>query len=159
MNEEIQMMIDGMLDKDYEEVLKENRYLANLQQKIAIMQAYADGRQIQVTHKNSPYWTNCIRPEFNWADCNYRIKPIPKIVPYDSIQEMCNAIKNNGRQITNYSENIQYCINTVSMDCEDSSLSVVVFNNREYTFSFESLAKGFYFSSNKKPCGNVVEKY
>lgn len=42
---------------------------------IEVMQAYEDGKQIQVAPKNDEDWGDISRPYWNWIANDYRIKP------------------------------------------------------------------------------------
>lgn len=46
--------------------------------KIEVMQAYAEGKEIEFTkkiHYLENDWRKCISPNFNWEVFNYRVKP------------------------------------------------------------------------------------
>ena len=54
----------------------------------AVVQAAKDGKQIQYWYSQygnfaeDGTWINCVdAPAFNFADCIYRVKPVPKKVP------------------------------------------------------------------------------
>ena len=48
----------------------------NIHEQIAIMQAFADGKEIdcRLKHANTE-WTPIKNPNWNWVGCDYRIKP------------------------------------------------------------------------------------
>ena len=48
--------------------------------KIAVMQAYEDGKQIQFSNNNNEWkdWTIPLEPIWNWVDYDFRIKPEDK---------------------------------------------------------------------------------
>ncbi len=50
------------------------------QEKIAIMQAYVDGKTIQYDNNTGHMygWTDLKTPNWNWDLCDYRIKPEPR---------------------------------------------------------------------------------
>jgi hypothetical protein len=53
----------------------------NTQDKIKVMQAYADGRQIQakaIYEKDFRDWENTSEPRWNWDMLMYRVKPGPR---------------------------------------------------------------------------------
>lgn len=57
--------------------------LMTTQEKIAVMQAYVDGKQIQI--RTSKGWIDfyiTAEPSWNWRDFEYRIKPEPKEPTY-----------------------------------------------------------------------------
>lgn len=51
--------------------------------KIEVMQAYAEGKEIQFSMKYDEDWDECSNPIFNWELFNYRVKP--KIIEKPSI--------------------------------------------------------------------------
>jgi hypothetical protein len=44
---------------------------------IAVMQAYADGKEIQYRRIGNGEWDDC-KPRWDWAACEYRVKPEPR---------------------------------------------------------------------------------
>ena len=50
-----------------------------LQEQIKIMQAFADGKEIEYTDKGRTDWDPSSTPLWNWYDFDYRIKPEPEI--------------------------------------------------------------------------------
>lgn len=53
---------------------------------IAVMQAYADGKAIQMEFNGG--WVDKDGPKFNWAECGYRIKPAPIYRPFKDGEEL-----------------------------------------------------------------------
>ena len=59
---------------------------------IEVMQAFEDGKQIQVCYKG--VWTDWVlggAPIWDWIEADYRVKPEPKeptYRPYESVEEM-----------------------------------------------------------------------
>lgn len=50
-----------------------------LKGKIAVMQAYEMGREVQVRYRNGVLgWQNSKSPEWDWLNYEYRIKPKPQ---------------------------------------------------------------------------------
>ena len=48
---------------------------------IAVMQAFADGKEIEYSFINGS-WYNDKNPCWNWVDYNYRVKHAPEYVPF-----------------------------------------------------------------------------
>ena len=46
----------------------------NTREMVAVMQAYEDGKQIEVADCNTVNWEDCPNPVWNWTKFNYRIK-------------------------------------------------------------------------------------
>lgn len=69
-------------------------------EKIAIMQAFADGKPIQYKFKDNPTnkwmdFSECVEPSWNWDLVDFRVKPEPKVRPY-TFEEMCEAVSKHG---------------------------------------------------------------
>lgn len=59
------------------------------QEKIEVMKAYAEGKKIQWSPKDTPDWNDCVGcPDWNWGVIDYRIKPEPNYRPYKDTEEM-----------------------------------------------------------------------
>lgn len=57
---------------------------------IEVMQAYADGKKIEFGSDNpiaSTKWKEAVNPTWDWDNFDYRVKPEPHYVPYDSVDE------------------------------------------------------------------------
>lgn len=54
------------------------------QEKIAVMQAFAEGKQIEYAKRHfvNKSWTSTIEPVWNWCENEYRIKTEPEYVPF-----------------------------------------------------------------------------
>lgn len=63
-------------------------------EKIAIMQAYLDGKKIQIATRGEEDWEdyNIVEPIWDWDSCKYRIKPVeekPKRMTNRQLAEWC----------------------------------------------------------------------
>ena len=48
----------------------------NIHEQIAVMQAFANGKEIECIPKHDVMdWYTIKNPQWNWAGCDYRIKP------------------------------------------------------------------------------------
>lgn len=56
---------------------------------IDVMQAFVDGKKIEVKCKwdTETDWHSC-EPKWDWYASDYRVKPEPEFVPYDSVTEV-----------------------------------------------------------------------
>lgn len=64
------------------------------QYKISVMQAYADGKQIQFKSKLTGEWTDTTsEPRWMWDEYLYRIKPESRYRPYQNTDEMIADFK------------------------------------------------------------------
>ena len=68
-------------------------------EQIAIMKAYEDGKSIERRALFTSEWKsidNINNYQFNFAEYEYRIKPVPKYRPYESVDEAFNEAKKHG---------------------------------------------------------------
>lgn len=65
---------------------------------IEVMQAFERGEQIQESIDQRA-WFSCV-PMWNWARCDYRVKPKQKYVPFETAEEFLAAqMKHEGGMI------------------------------------------------------------
>ena len=63
----------------------------NTKEKIAVMQAFVEGKEIQVSTRHSTEWKRLTWvPEWDWTSYDYRIKPEPKFA-YVNVYSYANA--------------------------------------------------------------------
>ena len=62
---------------------------------IEVMQAYERGEQIQILDING-IWEDKEYPYWNWTQCDYRVKPKTKYVPFDTAEEFLAAQREHG---------------------------------------------------------------
>ena len=68
-------------------------------EQIAIMKAYEDGKTIERRAFFTSEWKSIDNTEnyqFNFAEYEYRIKPVPKYRPYESVDEAFNEAEKHG---------------------------------------------------------------
>ena len=68
-------------------------------EQIAIMKAFEDGKTIERRAFFTSEWKSIDNTEnyqFNFAEYEYRIKPVPKYRPYESVDEAFNEAKKHG---------------------------------------------------------------
>ena len=68
-------------------------------EQIAIMKAYEDGKSIERRAFFTSEWKsidNINNYQFNFSEYEYRIKPVPKYRPYESVDEAFNEAEKHG---------------------------------------------------------------
>ena len=68
-------------------------------EQIATMKAYEDGKSIERRALFTSEWKsidNINNYQFNFSEYEYRIKPVPKYRPYESVDEAFNEAKKHG---------------------------------------------------------------
>ena len=79
-------------------------------EQIAIMKAYEDGKTIERRAFFTSAWTsidNTDNYQFNFSEYEYRIKPVPKYRPYESVEEAFEEAKKHGFWVKNKSHNLR----------------------------------------------------
>lgn len=98
---------------------------------IEVMQAFADGIEIEAKTPEHPDWGKIYQPVWNWEKYSYRIKPKQTYRPYDCIDEFIQAQKEHGPYIRNLTLPEHYYVPTeVYSDINDNNEFTVVFSDR-----------------------------
>lgn len=74
--------------------------MKTIQEMVDIMQAYQEGKQIQIYDKIHNQWIDD-EPNWNWGLHEYRIKPKPKFRPFKSVDEFLEAQREHGGGLIN----------------------------------------------------------
>ena len=74
--------------------------MKTIQEMVDIMQAYQEGKQIQIYDKMHKQWVDD-EPNWNWGLHDYRIKPELKYVPFESTEEFLEAQREHGEGLIN----------------------------------------------------------
>ena len=53
-----------------------------IEEQIAVMQAFAEGKEIEIYDGLKKEWVDIEKPNWDWSNCVYRIKPETKLRPY-----------------------------------------------------------------------------
>ena len=68
-------------------------------EQIAIMKAFEDGKTIEVKRYDETKWESIVyidNYQFDFVSNEYRIKPVPKYRPYESVDEAFKEAKKHG---------------------------------------------------------------
>ena len=122
---------------------------------IEVMQAYERGEQIEIRMKTIPEndeWdTMTQEPEWNWSDFDYRVKPKPKYVPFETAEEFITAQRKKGRFVIDKKSGTKYNIFI--------NASNIVYLTSMYSFGFigtlQKIFDEFTFTDGT-PCGKKV---
>lgn len=66
---------------------------------ISVMQAYADGKKIQILGLHNEGWIDWVlkdAPTWDWNHCDYRVKPEPHYRPYANAEECFADVQKHG---------------------------------------------------------------
>ena len=119
---------------------------------IDVMQAYDRGEQVQLLNIDGN-WEDKDNPSWNWAKCDYRVKPKKSYVPFHTPEEFLAAYRKHGEFIENKEtgEKMNAYV--------DKNGIVILSTALNCTYTFESLGTlfGCYKFSDGTPCGKEVE--
>ena len=123
---------------------------------IEVMQACERGEQIEFCYTDEviKVWQDTNgKPLWNWGDTDYRVKPKPKYVPFETAEEFITAQRKKGRFIIDKKSGTKYNIFINASD--------IVYLTNMYSFSwFGTLQKIFdeFTFTDGTPCGKEVIK-
>ena len=130
---------------------------------IEVMQAYDRGEQIQVLDINY-FWEDTDTPYWNWAACDYRVKPKKKYVQFDTAEEFFAAQRAHGYRLISTDDGV--LTDDISPRAHDISVTLDghVFehiegnwnSNCSYLGDLEDLFKDYKFIDGR-PCGKEVQ--
>ena len=122
---------------------------------IEVMQACERGEQIEFCYTDEviKVWQDTNgKPLWNWGDTDYRVKPKPKYVPFETAEEFITAQRKKGRFIIDKKSGTKYNIFI--------NASNIVYLANIYSFSFfgtlQKIFDEFTFTDGT-PCGKEVE--
>jgi hypothetical protein len=98
--------------------MKMTNHRETTQERIKIMQHYADGGEIEETFKNEGVWYYREEPRWNWADHDYRIKEGSKkieslpYIPTDQNFSFFTEINENRRIINDLANAVNWLMRT-----------------------------------------------
>ena len=118
---------------------------------IEVMQAYERGEQIQESIDQRA-WFSCV-PMWNWAKCDYRVKPKKKYVQFETPEEFLTAYRKHGEFVENKESGEK--MNAYV----DKNGTVVLLTALDCKYTFEGFISLFvyYQFSDGTPCGKEVE--
>lgn len=121
-------------------------------ERIKVMQAYIDGKNIQVKNKNDKEWydfTTGSVPSFDWKDFDYRIAPKRKYRPFKSADEAFNEAKKHGFWVKDESENFRQI-------CYIYDKGAEIANETENSYTYDDFLS-FVWADDGRKCGILEE--
>lgn len=120
------------------------------------MQAYADGKKIEVYGDKNSEWIECVAPAWDWLNYDYRIKTEPKYRPYANAEECFKDVQKHGGWVKD-----RYAIRSVSQitikepqGIMNDLVQIRGCNGRTY----EDFLSDFVWADNGTPCGVLEEE-
>ena len=120
-------------------------------EKIEVMQAYESGEQIEESI-DQKVWFTC-EPIWNWAKCDYRVKPKKSYVPFDTAEEFLAAQREHGEVIV---DKISGEKSNAYVNKNGTVVSTKLLSN-VWTIGCLGTIFRYYQFSDGTPCGKEVE--
>ena len=125
---------------------------------IKVMQAYERGEQVQLL-SISGNWEDKDNPAWNWAKCDYRVKPKKIYVPFETAEEFLAAQREHGGELIS-----SYFIGLLKFNDiyinADGLIFIRTEDERGVNFNYygdlKDLFEKFKFSDGT-PCGKEIE--
>lgn len=128
----------------------------NARELINIIQAYVDGKTIQLHVCNE--WVDITNPDFDKNPKCYRIKPELKYRPYANAEEFLKDMKKHGPMVRFIEDNPVYTTYATPVNIRGAWVditSAVAFTKRlDTSYTFLGLLKNFTWQDNT-PCGII----
>ena len=129
-------------------------------EKIEIMQAYDRGEQIQIKG-SSIDWIDIIdivSPKWDWINYDYRVKPKPKYVPFETAEDFLEAQNLHGQVIIQYVNKEKTVFN--QFYAYVNNLGKIILYDRGDSIRLLTLKQLFfddyYFDNDLTPCGKEM---
>ena len=121
-------------------------------EQIAIMKAYEDGKTIEQKRFGGTEWASIVHVDdfpFDFVANEYRIKPVPKYRPYESVDEAFKEAKKHGfwmRNVDRMYLRFIYCFNATK-------------NRGIYLgdYSADDILDMFVWNDDGSPCGVKIK--
>lgn len=126
--------------------------MKTIQEMIAVMQAYEDGKEIQLRLLTDSKYYDCKNPGWNWDNYDYREKEElkkPEYVPF-TFEDADFLI---GKAIKSKDGGPVYSI----LGVQDSGVIVIHPTYKIVSYTWEDLIRGFKFFPDNTPCGKLKQ--
>ena len=127
-------------------------------EKIEIMQAYEKGAQIQekeIVDDVEYYskWEDVENPLWNFENYDYRVKPKPKYVPFDTPDEFLEAQRVHGEVLVDKKNGVKM---TTYVNKNGIVACAKFFSNTWMVSSLQNILRDFRFKDGT-PCGKIID--
>lgn len=126
-----------------------------IKEQIAVMQAFAEGKEIEVRplHSTENDWVTGLTPVWNWTAFEYRIKPESKHRPYTFEELQAEMAKGK----IAVKRKVRKSIFTIIRVCEDYSDDGKIQLSANLGISYETFLNDYTWLDGS-PCGVIEEE-
>ena len=134
--------------------------MKDIDEMIEVMQAYKNGEQIEFCYTDEviKVWEDTGKPLWNWGDTDYRVKPKPKYVPFETAEDFLEAQNLHGQVIIQYVNKEKTVFN--QFYAYVNNLGKIILYDRGDSIRLLTLKQLFfddyYFDNDLTPCGKEM---
>ena len=120
---------------------------------IEVMQAYDRGEQIERRDRCGNNWFLAPIPSWDWVQYEYRVKPKPKYVPFDTPEEFLEAQRVHGEVLEDKENGVKM---TAYVNKNGIVVSPKFFSNIWMVSSLQNILRDYRFEDGT-PCGKIID--
>ena len=130
--------------------------MKDIDEMIEVMQAYKNGEQIEFCYTDEviKVWEDTNgKPLWNWGDTDYRVKPKPKYVPFDTPDEFLEAQRVHGEVLVDKKNGVKM---TAYVNKNGIVACAKFFSNTWMVSSLQNILRDYRFKDGT-PCGKIID--
>ena len=129
--------------------------MKDIDEMIEVMQAYKNGEQIEFCYTDEviKVWEDTGKPLWNWGDTDYRVKPKPKYVPFDTPDEFLEAQRVHGEVLVDKKNGVKM---TAYVNKNGIVACAKFFSNAWMVSSLQNILRDYRFKDGT-PCGKIID--
>ena len=120
---------------------------------IEVMQAYDRGEQIERRDRCGNNWFLAPIPSWDWVQYEYRVKPKPKYVPFDTPEEFLEAQRVHGEVLEDKENGVKM---TAYVNKNGIVVSPKFFSNIWMVSNLQNILRDYRFKEGT-PCGKIID--
>ena len=127
--------------------------MKDIDEMIEVMQAYKNGEQIEFCYTDEviKVWEDTGKPLWNWGDTDYRVKPKPKYVPFETAEDFLEAQNLHGQVIIKYVDKDKTVFN--QFYAYVNNLGKIILYDRGDSIRLLTLKQSFFLKKLRKKFG------
>ena len=120
---------------------------------IEVMQAYDRGEQIERRDRCGNNWLLAPIPSWDWVQYEYRVKPKPKYVPFDTPEEFLEAQRVHGEVLEDKENGVKM---TAYVNKNGIVACAKFFSNTWIVSNLQNILRDYQFKDGM-PCGKIID--
>ena len=134
--------------------------MKDIDEMIEVMQAYKNGEKIEFCYTDEviKVWEDTGKPLWNWGDTDYRVKPKPKYIPFETAEEFLEAQNKRGQAVIKYVDKDKTVFNQFYAYVNNLG-KIILYGGGDTVvlLTLEQLFNDYYyFDDDLTPCGKKI---